>query len=59
MYAHKAGLDVVVFLNVISSGAARSRSLELYSGQILKRDLEPGFFVNHFVKDLGIFLKEY
>jgi len=24
----------------------------------LKRDFEPGFYVNHFVKDLGICLKE-
>lgn len=58
VYAHKAGLDVEVFLNAISSGAAGSKSLDLYGGRILNRDFEPGFYVNHFVKDLGICLNE-
>ncbi|POO00540.1 Fatty oxidation complex subunit [Trema orientale] len=58
VYAHKAGLDVAQFLSAISTGAAGSKSLDLYSGRILRRDFEPGFFVNHFVKDLGICLKE-
>ncbi|XP_050369739.1 probable 3-hydroxyisobutyrate dehydrogenase-like 1, mitochondrial [Argentina anserina] len=58
VFAHKAGLDVGLFLNAISVGAAGSRSLDLYGRRILKRDFEPGFYVNHFVKDLGICLKE-
>ncbi|KAL0015598.1 hypothetical protein SO802_002667 [Lithocarpus litseifolius] len=58
VYAHKAGLDVGLFLEAISSGAAGSKSLDLYGNRILKRDFEPGFYVNHFVKDLGICLKE-
>ena len=58
IYAHKAGLDVSLFLNAISTGAAGSKSLDLYGSRILQRDFEPGFFVNHFVKDLGICLKE-
>lgn len=58
VYAHKAGLDVGLYLEAISSGAAGSKSLELYGKRILKRDFEAGFFVNHFVKDLGICLKE-
>lgn len=58
IYAHKAGLNVASFLDAISTGAAGSKSLDLYGGRILKRDFEPGFFVNHFVKDLGICLKE-
>ncbi|GMI97758.1 hypothetical protein like AT4G29120 [Hibiscus trionum] len=58
IYAHKAGLNVASFLDAISTGAAGSKSLELYGSRILKRDFEPGFFVNHFVKDLGICLKE-
>ncbi|XP_010540985.1 PREDICTED: probable 3-hydroxyisobutyrate dehydrogenase-like 1, mitochondrial [Tarenaya hassleriana] len=58
IYAHKAGLDAGKFLEAISAGAAGSRSLDLYGGRILKRDLEPGFYVNHFVKDLGICLNE-
>ncbi|KAL2342573.1 hypothetical protein Fmac_003858 [Flemingia macrophylla] len=58
VYAHKAGLDVGLYLDAISTGAAGSRSLDSYGKRILKRDLEPGFYVNHFVKDLGICLKE-
>lgn len=58
VYAHKAGLNVELFLNAISTGAAGSKSLDLYGSRILKRDFEPGFYVNHFVKDLGICLKE-
>ncbi|BFG39835.1 hypothetical protein CerSpe_261090 [Prunus speciosa] len=58
VFAHKAGLDVGLFLNAIKVGAAGSKSLDLHGGRILKRDFEPGFYVNHFVKDLGICLKE-
>ncbi|XP_020215786.1 probable 3-hydroxyisobutyrate dehydrogenase-like 1, mitochondrial [Cajanus cajan] len=58
VYAHKAGLDVGLYLEAISTGAAGSRSLDLYGKRILKRDLQAGFYVNHFVKDLGICLKE-
>ncbi|XP_057538299.1 probable 3-hydroxyisobutyrate dehydrogenase-like 1, mitochondrial [Amaranthus tricolor] len=58
IYAHKAKLDLSLFLEAISKGAAGSKSLELYGERILKRDLEAGFYVDHFVKDLGICLKE-
>ncbi|KAH6755621.1 6-phosphogluconate dehydrogenase family protein [Perilla frutescens var. hirtella] len=58
VYAHKAGLDLDSYLNAISTGAAGSKSLDLYGGRILKRDFEAGFYVNHFVKDLGICLRE-
>uniref|UniRef100_M1CAQ3 6-phosphogluconate dehydrogenase NAD-binding domain-containing protein n=1 Tax=Solanum tuberosum TaxID=4113 RepID=M1CAQ3_SOLTU len=58
IYAHKAGLDLNHFVDAISTGAAGSKSLDLYGSRILNRDLEPGFYVNHFVKDLGICLRE-
>lgn len=58
VYAHKAGLDVEMYVKAISAGAAGSRSLDLYADRILRRDFDPGFFVNHFVKDLGISLRE-
>ena len=58
MYAYKSGLDVALFLNAISTGAAGSKSLDLYGSRILKRDFEAGFFVNHFIEDLGICLIE-
>ncbi|KAI3900386.1 hypothetical protein MKW92_014821 [Papaver armeniacum] len=52
------GLDVGLYLDAISTGAAGSKSLDLYGNRILGRDLEAGFFVNHFVKDLGICIME-
>ncbi|KAG2402259.1 3-hydroxyisobutyrate dehydrogenase-like 1 [Vigna angularis] len=58
VYAHKARLDVGLYLEAISTGATGSKSLDLYGKRILKRDFEAGFFVNHFVKDLGICLNE-
>lgn len=58
VYAHKSGLDVALYLNAISAGAAGSKSLDLYGSRILRRDFEAGFYVCHFVKDLGICLRE-
>jgi 3-hydroxyisobutyrate dehydrogenase len=58
VYAHKSGLDVAKWLEAISTGAAGSKSLELYGKRILDRDMAAGFYVHHFVKDLGICLSE-
>ncbi|THG14797.1 hypothetical protein TEA_007784 [Camellia sinensis var. sinensis] len=58
IYAHKAGLELSLYLDAISTGAAGSKSIDLYGTRILNRDFEAGFFVNHFVKDLGICLNE-
>ncbi|KAK4783678.1 hypothetical protein SAY86_008052 [Trapa natans] len=55
---HKAGLDVGMWLSAISTGSAGSKSLDLYGLRIMKRDFNPGIYVNHFVKDLGICLEE-
>ena len=42
----------------VSGGAAGSWSLTNYVPRILKGDLEPGFMIEHFVKDMGIALAE-
>ena len=42
----------------MSKGAAGSFSLEKLGVRMLKRDFEPGFYVEHFVKDLTIALEE-
>jgi len=55
---NKAGLDLDLMLKTIGSGAAGSFSLNVYTPRILKRDFEPGFFVEHFVKDMEIALEE-
>jgi 3-hydroxyisobutyrate dehydrogenase len=58
LYGYKAGLDLNVVLKSVSSGAAGSKALEVLAPRILKGDFEPGFFVEHFIKDMGIALAE-
>jgi 3-hydroxyisobutyrate dehydrogenase len=58
LYAHGAGLDPERVLDSVSSGAAGSWSLSNLAPRILEGDFEPGFYVEHFVKDMGIALEE-
>lgn len=58
VYGFKAGLDLQAMLNSISGGAAASWSLDNLAPRILQRDFEAGFFVEHFIKDMGIALDE-
>lgn len=58
LYAYKAGLDVPTVLQSVGGGAAGSWSLNNLGPRILKRDFEPGFFVEHFIKDMKIALDE-
>jgi 3-hydroxyisobutyrate dehydrogenase-like beta-hydroxyacid dehydrogenase len=58
VYAKASGLCPEGVLNVISKGAAGSWSLDNYGPRILKEDFEPGFYVEHFLKDLKIAVEE-
>lgn len=58
LYAVKAGLDPETVLESVSGGAAGSWSLSNYAPRMLRGDFAPGFFVEHFIKDLGIILEE-
>ena len=58
LYAHKAGLDPETVLKSVSSGAAGSWSLSNLAPRMIAGDFEPGFFVEHFLKDMGIALAE-
>src|SRR5438067_744091 len=58
LYGHKAGLDLSRVLQSVSTGAAGSKALEVLAPRMLKGDFEPGFFVEHFIKDMGIALAE-
>jgi len=58
LYAKTAGLDSAAVIELLGGGAAGSFSLNVLGPRILKRDFEPGFYVEHFVKDMGIALKE-
>jgi len=58
LYAYKTGLDLEMVLASVEPGAAGSWSLSNYAPRMLRGDFEPGFVVEHFVKDMGIALAE-
>ncbi|MCA9283755.1 MAG: NAD(P)-dependent oxidoreductase [Phycisphaerales bacterium] len=58
LYARRAGLDPDKVIAAVGSGAAGSWSINNLGPRIVKGDFEPGFFVEHFIKDLGIALEE-
>jgi 3-hydroxyisobutyrate dehydrogenase len=58
LYGYKAGLTLETMVETIRGGAAGCWSLDNYAPRILKRDFAPGFFVEHFIKDMGIALAE-
>ena len=58
LYAQKAGLDAETVVKAISQGAAGSKSLDLYAPRIFAGNYNPGFMVDHFLKDLEIALAE-
>jgi len=58
LYGYKAGLDAKTVLQSVGGGAAASWSLNNLGPRIIDRNFEPGFFVEHFIKDMGIALDE-
>ncbi len=58
LYARRAGLDLDAVIDIIGKGAASSWSLNQLGRRIVKGDFAPGFYIRHFVKDMGIALLE-
>lgn len=58
LYAQRAGLDLNTVLKSVASGAAGSWSLSNLGPRIIENNFDPGFFVEHFIKDMGIVLDE-
>ncbi len=58
LYAYRAGLDLETVLQSVSSGAAGSWSLSNLGPRIIANQFDPGFFIEHFLKDMGIALEE-
>ena len=58
LYGYRAGLDLVTVMKSVASGAAGSWSLSNLGARIIDNNFDPGFFVEHFVKDMGIALEE-
>jgi 3-hydroxyisobutyrate dehydrogenase len=58
LYGYKAGLDLNTVMQSVSSGAAGSWSLTNLGARMIAGNFEPGFFVEHFLKDMAIALAE-
>ena len=58
LYGYKAGLDLETVMKSVASGAAGSWSLSNLGPRIMANNFDPGFFVEHFIKDMGIALAE-
>lgn len=58
LYAQKAGLDPLTVISAVQAGAAGSWTITNLGPKIVARDFRPGFFVEHFIKDLGICVAE-
>ena len=58
LYAVRQGLDPQAVIDIIGKGAAGSWSINNLGPRIVRGDFDPGFFVEHFIKDMGIALRE-
>lgn len=58
LYGHRAGLDLPTVMQSVGPGAAGSWSLANLGPRIIDNNFDPGFFVEHFIKDMGIALAE-
>lgn len=58
LYAAKLGLDQQAVIDIIGKGAASSWLINNLGPRIVRGDYDPGFFVEHFIKDMGIALAE-
>lgn len=57
-YAKHVGLDMDKMLGSISTGAAGSWQMSNMAPRIAKGDLDPGFYIKHYIKDMTIALEE-
>jgi len=58
LYGYRAGLDLQTMLQSVGPGAAGSWSLNNLGPRMMANNFDPGFFVEHFIKDMGIALSE-
>ncbi len=58
LYGYRAGLDLPTVMQSVGPGAAGSWSLANLGPRIIDNNFDPGFFVEHFIKDMGIALAE-
>lgn len=58
LYSSRVGLNLDLMLDTIKGGAAACWTLDNLAPRIINGNFEPGFYVDHFVKDMKIALEE-
>jgi 3-hydroxyisobutyrate dehydrogenase len=58
LYARRNGMSLDTVIDVIGQGAASSWAINTLGRRIAQGDFDPGFYIRHFVKDMGIALAE-
>ena len=58
IYGYNAGLNLDEVIAAVGAGAAGSWSINNLGPRMVVRNFNPGFFVEHFIKDMGIALDE-
>lgn len=53
-YGKAKGLNLDTLINSVKTGAAGSKQLDTFGPKIVADDMNPGFYLKHFVKDMGI-----
>lgn len=56
-YAKSVGLDVETVYKSVCAGSAQSTSMDINILKVLTGDMQPGFYIKHFIKDLKIALE--
>ena len=57
LYAYKVGMNLNAVIDIIGQGAASSWTINNLGRRIAKGDLDPGFMIKHFIKDIEIALR--
>ncbi len=58
LFAKECGLDVSQWHETVVNGAAGSTAMKVLGARLIGNDFAPGFFVEHFRKDLGLCIDE-
>jgi 3-hydroxyisobutyrate dehydrogenase len=58
LYAERARLDPAAVIEIVGKGAAGSWSINNLGPRIVAGNYDPGFYIEHFLKDMGIALDE-
>jgi len=58
LFAREAGIDLKQWIEMVKNGAAGSTAMAVFGPKIIEQNFEPGFYVEHFVKDLKLCVDE-